>query len=338
VTPAVARASSAASRHPRTPGGGGAVWALLAAALLLFLFFGDAPERTLFWDALFDVGHVPLFGLLALAALRLLRARVPRMLPGQVWWVAFGTVAAAGVLTELLQTLQSNREPSIGDFSRDLAGAGAFLLGAVAFPRLAGGTSSAPAPRIRRAALAGAVLLVLLSGGQFAGTVAVLAVRQASMPTLFALDGSWWERRLVRPGTSTLTPNARPPALPAGFSEPLARLDLKPARYPGVTLDEPFPDWRGYERLRFTVVSDLDAPLRLTIRVHDALHDQRFEDRFNRTLTIAPGVNRLVIPLADIRTAPDRREMDMSRIRGIILFGDRLSAPTHLFLGCLRLE
>ena len=88
----------------------------------------------------------------------------------------------------------------------------------------------------------------------------------------------------------------------------------------------------------FTVVSDLDEPLRVTIRVHDAAHDQRYEDRFNRTLTIAPGVNRFEIRLDDIRTAPDRREMDMSRIRGVVIFAYRLAASTHVFLGPLQLE
>jgi hypothetical protein len=338
VTHAFERAPAAASGHPRRPGADVAAWCLLAAALLLFLFFGDAPERTLFWDALFDAGHVPLFGLLALAALRQLRARFPGVAPQRAWWAAFGTLAAAGALTELLQNFQSNRDPSFADFSRDVAGAGAFLLGAAAFPRLSGGASWAAAPRIRRAALAVALLLVLFSVGQLASTVAVLAARRAAMPTLFALDGSWWERRLVRPGRSTLTPNARPPELAAGFGEPLARLDLEPALYSGVTFDEPSPDWRGYERLLFTVVSDLEAPLRLTVRVHDARHDQRYEDRFNRTLTIAPGVNRVVIPLVDIRTAPDRREMDLSRIRGIVLFVGRLSVPARIYLGPIRLE
>jgi hypothetical protein len=123
-----------------------------------------------------------------------------------------------------------------------------------------------------------------------------------------------------------------------GFSEPLTRLDIKPALYPGVTIDEPSPDWRGYHRLVFSVVSDLEAPLNLTIRVHDALHDQRYSDRFNRTLKIVPGVNRVVIPLDDIRQAPGERQMDMARIRGIVIFGHRPPAPTHVFLGPLRLE
>jgi hypothetical protein len=338
VTLASEPAPAAASSHPGRLGAGASVWALLAAALLLFLFFGEASERTLFWNAFFDAGHVPLFGLLSLAALRLMRARFPTLAPSRAWWTSFGLMLVTGVATELLQVFQSNRDASVGDLARDAAGAGAFLLGAAVFPRVAGGSSWAVTPRARRIAVAVSALLLLVSGFELAHAVAILAARRASLPTLYALDGSWWERHLVRPGASTLTPHARPRQLPEGFVEPLARLDLKPALYPGVSLDEPYPDWRAYHRLAFTVVSDLDAPLKLTIRVHDAAHDQRYADRFNRTLTIAPGVNRIVIPLDDIRTAPDRREMDLSRIRGIVIFGYQLATPARVFLGPLRLE
>ncbi len=105
-----------------------------------------------------------------------------------------------------------------------------------------------------------------------------------------------------------------------------------------MAFDEPYPDWRGYRRLLVTIVSDLDAPLSLVIRVHDAAHDQRSKDRFNRSLTIAPGVNRFSIALDDIERAPDRRRMDMRRIRGVLIFGYNLKAPTHVYLGALRLE
>ena len=89
---------------------------------------------------------------------------------------------------------------------------------------------------------------------------------------------------------------------------PLARLDLPPATYSGLTLDEPFPDWTGSDRLAFTVVSDLDRPLPLSIRIHDAWHDQRYEDRFNTVVQIRPGSNDVEIPLVvmDVTLAEER--------------------------------
>ena len=122
------------------------------------------------------------------------------------------------------------------------------------------------------------------------------------------------------------------------MAEPLARLDLKPGAYPGIGIVEPHPDWSGYRRLVITIVSDLDAPLPVAIRVHDLAHDQRYEDRFNRALTVEPGVNRFAIALDDIRHAPDRREMDMRHIRGVLLFAYRRTLPTRVYLGPIRLE
>jgi hypothetical protein len=337
VTAAHEPTPAAATVHPARPAV--APWVALAVALLVFLFVAGAPEPTMFWNDVFDAGHVPLFGLLALVALRVVRNRFPDLTPGRAWWFAFGATAALGGATEALQAFQPNRDPSFADVARDLAGAGAFLLGAAALPRLSGGPSWIATAKRRRAVVSTAVAVLLVSGFQLALTVAVLAARRAAMPTLFALDGSWRERRLVTAGEGgALTPNARPATLAAGFTLPLARLDLQPAVYPGVSLEEPYPDWRGYRRLTFTVVSDLDAPLTLTIRIHDAHHDQRYEDRFNRSLSIAPGVNRIAIELDDVRKAPDRREMDMARIRDIIIFAYRPAVPAHVFLGPVRLE
>src|SRR5450759_4506282 len=53
--------------HPRGPLVHAGAWILLLVGLLLFLFLGDAPEHTRFWDVLFDAGHTPLFGLVAVS-------------------------------------------------------------------------------------------------------------------------------------------------------------------------------------------------------------------------------------------------------------------------------
>lgn len=309
-------------------------WLLLAAALLLFLFLGDAPERTILWDALFDMGHVPLFGLLAVAALRVLRVRRPLTAPRTVWRHAFFLTVAIGAATELIQFFQANREPSLDDLARDAAGAASFLLAAAVWPWVGGGATpiSTHRGRVRAGLLAGG--LVAIAAVPLITAVAVVAARAHAMPTLASFDGSWWERRLIKPTNTLLTPGSRADRYEGRFT----RVDLQPGMYPGITIEEPYPDWRGYRRLAFTVVSDLDAPVRLAIRVHDAGHDNRTQDRFNRALPISPGENHFAIPLDDIRTAPDRREMDLSRVRGIIIFGYRLASPVHLFISPLRLE
>jgi len=303
---------------------------LLLAALLLFLVFGEAPDRTRFWKELFNLGHAPLSGVLALIIRGWIAGRdtaAARAAGPRASLVAFGATVALGAAVEALQVLQSDRSATWSDMGRNAAGAASFLLlrDAVALRRRRGASRAAG----RAAWAAGLAGLALLAGSGvgFARTVSLYVERHRAMPTLFNLDGAWWERELIDQGRNRLTPSAG-----------LARLELEPGEYPGLAFDEPYPDWRGYRHLALTIVSDLDAPLTMAIRVHDARHNQRFEDRFNRRLVVRPGENTFRIPLDDIRRAPRGREMDLARIRGIMIFSRRLDHPTHVSLGPLRLE
>lgn len=316
----------------------GAVAPLAAiGGLLLFLFLADVPERSRFWSAFFNAGHTALFGVIAVLVRRLLArwSRLPETLrtsPVRLGLLAFGLTVVLGAATELLQMLQRGADPSIADLLRDIAGAGAFLLGAC------GLFGASPAPGRRLAALLGALAFLVPAGWTLAWTSAAYIARDRAFPTLFCLEGAWWEREFIRLERNELTPGVAPPAGMGILPGPLARLDLRPARYSGVAFEEPYPDWSGARRFVMTIVSDLDVDLPMTIRVHDAAHDRRYADRFNRRVTVHPGVNRLVIPIDRIRAAPDRREMDLRRIRGILLFTQDLKRRTHVYLGPLVLE
>jgi hypothetical protein len=313
------------------------IWAVVLVGLLLFMVLGEVPDRTVFWEDVYHAGHVPLFGMVAISILGLCQARGAALdVPGP-WWLAFTLAVVLGGGTELLQIVQPGRDASFWHFLRDVAGAGSFLLVAATVQwkgRFVGPIRSAAR---RGPAWAAAALMVGVAGLNLAATVTAYGERDLAYPTLFTPDGSWWERQFVETHDSVLTPDARPEHVAIPSDQPLARLDLRPGTYPGVAFNEPYPDWRGARSLVLTFVSDLDVPLRLTIRVNDASHDNRFADRFNRALLIRPGVNRIVIPLDDVRRAPARREMDMRHIRRIMLFGYRLTEPTHVYLGPLRL-
>jgi hypothetical protein len=292
----------------------------------------------MFADALFDAGHTPLFGGVALAVLGLLRARERGASDRALRWRAFLLTVAIGAVTEVLQVFQGNREPSLSDLVRDAAGAAAFLLLLPPRHPVPGTDGLRPVLRHPWAAWSTGVLLLAASAANLGLTTAAYIARDRALPALAAFDGAWWERWFVETQDSSLSAQARPPGLDASLAEPLARLDLKPGAYPGIGIVEPHPDWSGYRRLVITIVSDLDAPLPIAIRVHDAAHDQRYADRFNRALAVVPGVNRFTIALDEIRHAPDRREMDMRRIRGVLLFAYQRTQPTHLYLGPIRLE
>jgi VanZ family protein len=310
---------------------------LALVALLLFLVLANTPDRTRFWTTLYDFGHAPLCGLFALI-IRSAVASGGRREPRASLY-AFAFTAALGFLTEAVQVFQTTRDASLEDLARDAAGAAAFLLAAAAVRNFAAMRKGVAGPSSRRRGVLGLVLasaLMAASAAEFTRTLALYMERARAFPTLYALDGSWWEEELIRGQNSRLTYGQ---TVPRGEGEGrMARLDLRPGLYPGLTFDEPYPDWRGWNELVLTIYSDLESPLPIVIRIHDAAHDQSHSDRFNKRLMVRPGRNTFVIALDEVRDAPRRREMDLRRIRAIIVFSHKLEGRAHLYLGPLRLR
>ena len=85
-------------------------------------------------------------------------------------------------------------------------------------------------------------------------------------------------------------------------------------------IEEPYPDWTGYEKFSFIVFSKQNENINLEFRINDRQHDYSYYDRFNRTLIIKPGFNKIIIPIEDIKNAPASRPMDLQNIKTIILF------------------
>jgi VanZ family protein len=311
---------------------------VVIAALLAVLAFVEAPDQTLFWDAFFNAGHALLFGLVAL----LIRS-LPGLAPGENREVqrfvrAIVITLLLGAASELLQLFQPTRDASVGDFLRDAAGATGFLLFRAAVVAPGAGVRSQMGAAARMASGLLAVSLLLAVAVPFLLVVGIYLERDRAFPTLFRLDGSRWERPFVSTGDAQLKPKAPLGAGLASGSGSLALLTFQPGLYPGLVLDEPYPDWRGFRRLVFTAFSDIDTPLTLTIRVHDVWHDQRYEDRFNKQIVITRGEHQIGIPLDEIRKAPRGREMDLQHVRGIVMFAYRLERPAHVYLGPFRLE
>ena len=69
------------------------------------------------------------------------------------------------------------------------------------------------------------------------------------------------------------------------------------------------------------------SSLELTVRVHDASHDNRAQDRFNERFVLAPEQRRIIeVPLADIAEGPWARRLDLSRIAALGLYTSGASA------------
>jgi hypothetical protein len=292
-----------------------------AGSLLLVLVLGDPPDDTLFWNALFDVGHAVLFAALTWLAVGL-RSGSTSILRHAAFTLSAVVAIAAG--TEFLQFLDPSRNPSIGDFARDVAGAVFVLAGT----RLT---------EMRRWQIVQRLVGIAAAVGVMIPMALVLELylqRNRAFPVVVAFDDSRWEREFLTVGGATLIPKS------ASLSESndMATLLLEPGLYPGFAMDEPYPDWQNYDRLVFTAIGDQRGPVAVTLRVHDRSHDGEFDDRFNQTIIIQRGLQEISVPLSDIRDGPVERTLDLSHVRGIALFAYQLDRSAVVQLGPFHLE
>jgi hypothetical protein len=124
----------------------------------------------------------------------------------------------------------------------------------------------------------------------------------------------------------------------AGGNNHLFRIRFSAARFPGVSVIEPVPDWSAYRKLRFWVASAHNENMDLFLRIDDINHDHHYQDRFNQKLVIHPGVNEVVIMLAQIEKGPLYRDLDLTKIAGLILFMAKVEKSQLLEISNIYLE
>ncbi len=304
---------------------------ILSLGVLLILLFIERfslPDNTFWLRELNNAGHTPLFGMLSLLILTLLRISLGarRMKTTTYYWLALIVSGLIAALSELVQ-YSGPRDADLIDFLRDLAGAGSFLAVHWSLGSQSGTNGRGAAGRGRLRWLAAGALLFLASLVPLALWGGAYIHRNATFPQVADYD-SYWSKKFLSPQEADLDFVPKPAIWADGNDNRVARMQIRPAEYSGLAIVEPYPDWTGYEFLNFAIYSPLPGTLRLEIRINDAAHDNDYSDRFNRTLSVVPGSNRFEISLDDVRTAPRLRDMDMTEIAAIVLFSWK---PTKAF-------
>jgi VanZ family protein len=298
----------------------------LLVALLVLLQLGRPPDRTQLWDAAFDLGHVLLFAAVAWVLLDLVDRMWPHAVAGRRMLAAAGATVGLAVASECLQAFDPGRQVSVADFLRDLAG----ITAVWGWRRHPVRFSAAWRTLVQTAA----VVLLVVSLVPAVVLASAYVARGRAFPVLTRFGQTDWERYFLSLTGARVVDTAA--GAPGGG--PLVCLLLEPGKYPGFALDEPYPTWRAYDRLEFFVRSDGPAPLDVTIRIHDRGHDQRFEDRFNRTVRATRELQQVVIPLSEVEAAPRGRRLDLSAIRGVVVFVADLDHPARLWISELTLR
>jgi hypothetical protein len=300
-------------------------------ALLGAIVFLHLPGTSAFWHVLQKLGHSLIFAIIAWLTLSVLRtiSRRPDGPNTALYTAALAIAVALGAGTEIAQAFV-HRDPSLIDVVRDSAGAAAALAARLAIESRA----QWPAGRAYSRAVWtwGAIILVAGIVAPMAVCLAAYAHRRLEFPTLARFD-SPLDLYFVSQGGAELARVPEPKRWAAASSETALEIRLISKPYPGITLEEPYPDWRGRSTLAFDLTNPGRAPLQLVVRVDDQRHVPSYRDRFNREFTVPAGARVVfAIPLRDIQAAPAGPPMDMGHIARVLLFRNRDSQSNILLL------
>jgi len=308
----------------------------MAGGLAAVQFVLMEPESTPLWQELFNSGHAPLYGVLSWIVLVVLDIARPTWRRGARYLQALAVSVVLGGVMEALQYFGA-RDAQLADFARDALGSAAFLAFAASFDRSLV-LDGAPRSTAKRIALRGgavgllgvAFVPVILAGG-------AIVARDHAFPRVCGFD-TLWERRLVFVNESADLEYRRAPGGQPDGDDFAAYVTFRPGQYSILTLSDPHPDWTAFGSLSFTVYSDLDEAVTLTLWIEDDHHRKGSQGYFLRRLTVEPGENRFEFALSDVRTTAKNRELDLTRIHKIALYGTRVEEPFSLLFDDFRLE
>ena len=302
---------------------------LLALVVIIALvIFAELPGSTLYWRELQNTGHTILFALVAVLSLILVQSSSQALLrePAKAYVAAFGIALLLAVMTELVQYLM-NSDASATDVLRDFAGIASGL-----------GLYSAYDANVQHAGInvkKNKLGIKLISTGILLASLAPLAYlsvayvqRGNAFPVVIDLKANWTQSFLQLRNAS-VRPNP---------ANELMEVTLHSGVFPGLSMIEPYPDWSTFKALGITIVSQNAEPFTVTIRIHDATHDNKYEDRFNKSFMVKPGVNSYKVQLQEIKRAPLGRKMDMQKISDITLFSAKVDKLLTFYLGPLSFE
>jgi hypothetical protein len=302
---------------------------LLILVIVVYLFTYQVGGRGLVLPSLQDSSHALVFGL---ATNLLLLIFVPDQTSSNTVHARYVLVICCcaflfGVFIELVQPLVG-RNRSLLDASYDLAGASA-----------AGLFYWYKHVKHKHTKL----ILLLIAWLQVvscliipASNAWIVLQRNFAAPMLVSFDAPW-EQRIRSINDRTQLSIVRPPA-DWKHSSLVGKLTFGLATYPGISFPNIYSDWSAYSTLALAVYSEQRQTEVLHLRVHDTQHNQRYSDRYNQAINIAPGLNLIEVDLNKVKNSPKSRELDLSRIVTIGLFMTKLKNPVTLYIDDISLR
>ncbi|MDX1698240.1 MAG: VanZ family protein, partial [Thiohalobacterales bacterium] len=277
------------------------IYGLLLAAGTVLLFVGGPDyhaSRSL--RHLWDLGHIAYFVLLAGLLVRI--RFIKNMSVARQWAIILSITLLVGVSIELLQS-GTSRMPDGRDVLRDVLGSVLVLV------------FGSPAAAIRRAGYyrylrIGVLLALAVALWPLAKSLIDEEIARRDFPLLSGFDTPFELDRWTGSAGRSIA------AIPEISDSRLMEIALTGDRYSGVALEYFEGEWSSYRTLDLSLYNPDATPFHITCRIHDLAHIERgqaYEDRYNRSFLISTGWNRIRINLAEVRSSPANRSMDMDR-------------------------
>lgn len=307
----------------------------LAAILLLaaFVTFDRRPEHNRYLGELYAFRHVLLLGFGGLMFLEL------TALLGRRWIRKRSLYYAAAGMIVLLAAIRiefSHLPWDIDRLLRNFSGGLAFLLMSAAFDRPLRREHDRLRGRARKLLAGTAALILLLILHPLAPVGLAYAGRSGSFPVVIEFTESW-QKVFVSSRDAMLFIGPAPWAWESRREKLTAMISFDPVAGAGVTVSEVYPDWDGFNRIRFQVYSEEPTPRSLLLEIDDQKRFAGPGQRYRRQLTVQQGLNDFEIPFDEIRSAPEDRPMRMRKIRHIGVYSAGADERFRLFFSDFRL-
>lgn len=279
------------------------ICAIIGTAILLVIPIPEARHHR-FFAGLLNLGHVPLFALVA----ALVFAAIGRKL----WTLIFLFVLVTG--GELIQSLAPGRTPDVDDLLHGLIG--------VAIAWIWMGSKGVSRSPWRELITVGLLIQPVFDIGRGLLDVA-LGVYQFPMLCDFSTPGQHFR---WQPNGARVRFTRLPDGTPAGkLYFPDHSWEYRGSEFIPVRTD-----WRGFKSLEIECESPELLPLFITIR--DQRKVNNYDNRFNISNQLPPGRHVIRIPLEAIQKGPKETPLDLSKIDSVNIYIAKKDAPRTMYI------
>lgn len=302
---------------------------ILLSSFVIYLVFFFQTDLTQYRSVqqIWDLGHVFLFIGFSFLVIRIIFKHSEFSV-----YIQFAVISISAILLgmtiEYLQTF-TGRDKSSYDVLLDLVGA---CIGFVVFSK----TLLNMNRFVKVGFWVAVIILTLVSLSPMFNIVVDDIQQRKAFPVLVSNKSAREFSRFTQNNVQLdlVTNNSDQPAVK------LLRMKFTQGKYSTASLGYFNQDWSSYNYLSFNVFNPISLSS-LHIQIHDQLHERsgyRYRDRFNYRLRLSSGWNEIRIPLADVKKAPFKRDMNMQEIRKLMFIKVDVREPVYFFFSSIQLE